>query len=350
MPLKLEIQKTIANMLVHCVNPSEIQASSGYTFYKSTDNGTTFAKNGDLKVSSLTKMLGKSRLLTRALRLGIRDMRKLKSGTILVIADRKIFRFDGDDFKPVYSFRKSVGPLREGWCEDEEGTCYLTEYFLNNKRDSPVNMLKSEDDGQSWDLVKSFHRIRHIHCVQSDPFSRLIWMGTGDRDQESSISFSEDQGKTWISIRSGDQMFRVVSLLFTRDNVYWGSDAPTRQNYIYRYARKSGNIERLVAVNAPVHYSMLLKNGAMLFATTAEGNSEGKSAAWDNKARIWTSDNGTNWTDVISWEKDIYPYILGLGRIYFPHGQSSDTLYFTTEALKRVDNTTFCAKLSVKNS
>lgn len=345
MPLKLEIQKTIPNMKAHWVDSTQIQTSSGYSLYSSRDEDQTFDKIADLKVSPLTKVFEKSHIFSRALRLGIRDLRRLKSGTFLAIADRKIFRSKDDDFEPVFFFKRGFGPLREGWCEDDEGICYLAEYFLNNKRDSPVNLLKSVDDGRSWEIIRSLNHIRHIHCIQHDPYTRRIWMGTGDRDHESIISFSQNGGNTWTNLESGDQQFRTVSFLFTRDYVYWGSDAPTRQNYIYRYVRKSGSIERLVAVNGPVHYSTLLQNGTMLFATTAEGNSEGKSASWDNKAHIWASEDGKNWTDVVSWEKDIYPYIFGLGRILFPHGHSRDNVCFTTEALKKADDTLFCAKL-----
>jgi hypothetical protein len=348
MRLELEIQKTVPNKIAHWTDHAEIIASSGYRLYSSRDQGQTFDKIADLKVSSLKKMIEKSRLLSRALRLGIRDLKKLKSGTLLAVADRKIFRAEYDDFKPVFLFRQGFGPLREGWCEDDEGICYLAEYFLNNKRNSPANLIKSVDNGQTWETIRSLTNVRHIHCVQHDPYSHKLWMGTGDRDVESSISFSEDQGKTWITMGSGDQMYRAVSFVFTKDYIYWGSDAPTRQNHIYRHVRKNGEIERLVAVNGPVHYSTLLENGAILFATTAEGNSEGKTAAWDNKAHIWASKNGTNWTDLVSWEKDVYPYILGLGRVYFAHGEDQDKFYFTTEALKKVDHTLFCAKLLTK--
>lgn len=349
MCLKLVIQKALPNMLVHWVDRREIWASSNYTLHTSKDRGETFVKMCDLRVNPVTRMLGKSRLVARAFRLGIRDLRKLKSGAILVVADRKIFRSNNGEFKMVHSFRKGFGPLREGWCEDNEGNCYLGEYFLNNKRDTPVDLLRSADDGESWETIRSFQHIRHIHCVQYDSSSGRIWMGTGDRDEESSISFSEDEGKTWTEIGSGDQTFRAVSLLFTEDYVYWGSDAPTKQNYIHRYVHKSGEIERVVAVDGPVHYSTKLGNGVMLFATTAEGNSEGKSAEWDKKAHIWASKNGIRWRDLISWEKDIYPYILGFGRVYFAHGQHRDTLYFTTQSLEKVDNTLFCAKLYVED-
>jgi len=349
MSLKLVIQKAVPNMLVHWVDRREVWASSNYTLYISKDRGETFIKMADLSVNPLTRMFGKSRFIARALRLGIRDLRKLKSGTILMIADKKIFRSSNGTFKIVHSFTNGLGPLREGWCEDDKGNCYLGEYFLNDRRDTPVNLLTSTDDGQSWETIHSLRHIRHIHCVQYDPFSGRIWMGTGDRDAESSISFSADEGKTWTEIGSGDQMFRAVSLLFTEEHVYWGSDAPTKQNYIQRYVRDSKQIERLVAVDGPVHYSVKLGNGVLLFATTAEGNSEGQSAEWDNKAHIWASRNGTRWEDLMSWEKDMYPYILGYGRVYFAHGQYRDTLHFTTRSLKEADDTLFRAKLHVEN-
>jgi hypothetical protein len=346
--MKLTIQKVVPNMVVHHIDDEEIWTSSNYTIYRSKDEGDTFDKVADLPVSFAMQILGRFRLPSRAFRLGIRSLKKLGSGTVLIIASRKIFRLRDGKFEVVHSFQRGLGPLREGWCEDEKGNSYLGEYFLNNKRDASVRLLKSTDDGRSWETIRSLQHIRHIHCVQYDSFSGRIWMGTGDRDEESSISFSEDEGKTWTEIGSGDQMFRAVSLLFTKDHVYWGSDVPTRQNYIYRYGRKSGEIEKLAAVDGPVHYSAILENGIKLFATTAEGDSEGKSAEWDKKAHIWASENGTLWEDLISWEKDQWPYILGFGRVLFPHGQYKDNLYFTTQCLKKVDNMLIKAKLLVK--
>lgn len=343
--MKLTIEKVIPNMVVHHVDDKEIWTSSNYTVYRSKDAGNTFNKAANLPVSFAIQMLGRFRLPSRALRLGIGSLRKLKSGTILLIAGRKIFRLCDSEVEVVYSFKRGLGPLREGWCEDDKRNCYLGEYFLNNKREFPVKLLKSEDDGQSWRVLRSLSNIRHIHCVQYDPFSRRIWMGTGDKDEESSISFSEDEGKSWTEIGCGDQMFRAVSLLFTENHIYWGSDAPTRQNHIYRYVRKSGEVEKLVAVDGSVHYSVILENGVKLFATTAEGKSEGKSTEWDKKAHIWASKDGVHWEDLISWEKDFLPYILGYGRVYFAHGQCGNDVFFTTLSLKKVDTLLMRAKI-----
>ena len=346
-------------MTVHYIDQDEIWASSNYALYRSKDEELDFEKAIDLKGLLIARILGRFRLPARLFRLGIRSLRELESGTLLVIADRKIHRLRDGQVETVYSFTRGFGPLREGWCEDDKGNVYLGEYFVNNKLGEyfvnskcrcPVRLLKSTDDGQTWRTVRLWHHAQHIHFVQYDPFSQRIWLGTGDRDEESGISFSEDEGETWVEIGSGDQMFRAVNLLFTKDHIYWGTDAPTRQNYIYRYARKSEEIERMAAVDGPVNYSMSLENGIKLFNTDVEGNSEGKSAEWDQRSHIWASKDGIHWEDLISWEKDIYPYILGFGRVYFPHGRCGNKVYFTAEALRRVDGMLIQAKIECIDS
>lgn len=345
MSLKLTIQKKFPNMTVHYIEQGGIWASSNYTLYRSKNEGLDFKTAFDLKVPLIVQIAVKFRPSTRLFRLGVRSLRKLGSGTFLVIADKRIFRLRNGQGQAVYSFPRGFGPIREGWCEDNKGNVYLGEYFTNGKCRYPVRLLKSTDDGQTWEVIRIWHHIQHIHFVQYDPFSSRIWLGTGDRDEESNISFSEDEGKSWTELGSGDQMFRAVTLLFTKDYVYWGTDAPTKQNYIYRYARKSGEIERMVAVGGPVNYSMSLKNGIKLFNTDVEGKSEEGITEWDRKSHIWASKDGIHWEDLIGWEKDSWPYKLGYGRVYFPHGQCGNTVYFTGEALKGVDGTLIQAKI-----
>ncbi len=346
MPLQLVVEKAVPDMLVQDIEGGRLWTSSKNALYFSDDRGDSFKKIAEVPCSPVLRILGHYRLPRKALRLGIRGMRKLKSGTVLVIANKALFRYNNDRFEQVYFFRKGFGPLRQGWCEDDQGNCYLSEYFINPDRTTPVQLSKSTDDGQTWHAVHTYPNVRHIHLVQMDPYTRSIWVGTGDRDHESAISFSNDGGATWTPIGSGDQMFRAVSLIFTEDHIYWGTDAPTRQNHIYRYHRLDQKVERLAPVSSPVHYSTILKSGIKLFGTAAEGKSEGESAAWDNKAHIWGSENGTDWQDLISWEKDIWPHIVGFGRFYFPSGEGGDTLYFSGEALKNVDGVLMRAKVT----
>ena len=346
--LKLRIIRKIPGMTVHWIDGEKIIASRNYSIYISKDCGATFCKIFDVNVSSLLKILSRSRLIERGLRLGIRALLKLRSNAILCIANRRVFRFENGKLSHVFYFERGVGPLRNGLCEDEKGNVYMGEYFLNNSRKYPVKLLKSTDGGRSWEVVCFFRNIRHIHCVQYDPYEKLIWLGTGDSDRESKILFSEDGGESWRVIGSGNQMFRTMSLQFTEDHVYWGTDTPARQSYICRFNRRDGRVEKMVPVNGPVYYSASLENDMMFFSTGAEGKSEKISGAWDNKARIWASTDGVNWQDIISWEKDHWPYILGFGRILFANGSSGNTLAFTTQCVKKADNVLFIAEVEME--
>ncbi len=344
--MHLKIQKKIPNYVIQHIDDEEILVSSNYTIFRSQNNGRTFKSITSLPVPFYSKFMGKCDLFSRSLRLGIKSILKLTDRTILAVANRQIFRIKGDEVSTVHTFQKGFGPLRKGWCEDIYGNCYFGEYFLNNKRDFGVRLFKSEDNGRIWNVISSLDNIRHIHSVQFDPYSKNVWMCTGDKDNESNIMFSEDGGETWVIIAAGNQMFRTLSLIFTKKHVYWGTDIPTRQNYICRYVRTNETIEKLIQVDGPVHYSTTLGNKFKLFATTVEGNSEGISSQWDENAHIWASEDGINWHDIISWKKDSWPFILGYGRIIFPNGENkSDNLYFTTQALKSLSNMLIKAKI-----
>ncbi|MHA1705033.1 MAG: hypothetical protein ACTSUX_03025, partial [Promethearchaeota archaeon] len=103
--------------------------SQNYVLYTSKDLGKTFNKLTDIKVSPIHKFLSNSRLLSRALRLGVRALLKLKNGDILIIANGKIFLFNKKKIQIIYSFERGIGPLRNGLCEDERGNIYVGEFF-----------------------------------------------------------------------------------------------------------------------------------------------------------------------------------------------------------------------------
>lgn len=344
--MHLKIQEKIPNFVVQYIDGEEILASSNYTIFRSQDGGRTFKRVINLPISNYSRFMGKCTLFSRALRLGIKTIIKLVNGTILAVASKQIFHIKDDEVRTVHTFHKGFGPLRKGWCEDNNGNCYFGEYFLNNKRDSRVRLFKSSDNGRFWDVICSLNKIRHIHSVQFDPYSKNVWLCTGDKDNESKIMFSEDEGETWIDIASGNQMFRTLSLTFTKKHIYWGTDIPTRQNYICRYLRSNETIEKLTQVDGPVHYSTTVGRKFKVFATTVEGNSEGISSQWDKKSHIWISKDGIRWYDIMSLKKDLWPYILGYGRIIFPNGENkANDLYFTTQALQYFDNMLIKARI-----
>jgi hypothetical protein len=341
-PLKLNIKNTISNTTIHWVDEKGILVSSKYSILKSVDDGSSFDKIVDLPVPRILLAMIKLQICSRLLRLGIRNVIKLKSGTILAVANRRLYRVTDKNIEVTYVFKKGFGPLREGWCEDSQGNCYLAEYFLNMDKKHQSDLLKSVDDGKTWEVVYSIEKITHIHLVLYDKYSNSIWLGTGDKDFESIISFSKDEGKSWVTIGSGDQTYRTVGLLFTREYVYWGSDAPTRQNYIFRYDRKSGKIEKLAAVSGPVYYSVIFADSIFIFGTTDEA----LTSLSDKSVHMWASKDGNIWEDIGRWYKDLWPYIFGFGVILLPLGKSDNSIFFTLESTKKSHRVMFQASVS----
>lgn len=338
--LQLEIFKNFPGFQAQWINDQELWSSSNFGIYYSDTITSTPKKIFDLEMPFYMRALSNSRLAARAFRLGVRSFLRLTNGTILIIANKCIFRFEGNHLNKVHTLERGIGPLRNGMCEDQRGNVYLGEYFLNNNRSHEVKLLKSCDKGKTWTIIQSMKNIRHIHAVQYDPFEKKLWMATGDRDEESFILYSDDDGESWEKMASGSQIYRTVSLLFTDSHIYWGTDAPTIQNCIFRYSRNSGEIEKVAEVNGPVYYSAKTDDGLLLFSTGNEGKSEGSTMEWDNTARIWASRDGTHWQDLAKYEKDRWPHILGFGRVLFARG-SSNYVAFTTQCVKGLDETTF---------
>lgn len=88
-----------------------------------------------------------------------------------------------------------------------------------------------------WYKDKSlFPACRHIHTIVTDPYTGHIWLGTGDIAQLSHIYYSDDNGTSWKRIGMGSQEWRVLSIWFTKDYIYWNMDSPQNQK-IFRITR-----------------------------------------------------------------------------------------------------------------
>jgi len=87
----VQIQKIIPQMTVHAAYGEEIWATKEYTLYQSVMKLEKFKQVAQVPVSPWLQMIAKSRSISRFFRFGVRSMKKLANGTILIIADRKIF-------------------------------------------------------------------------------------------------------------------------------------------------------------------------------------------------------------------------------------------------------------------
>jgi len=277
--------------------------------------------------------------LSRLLRLGIHNVQRLPTGTILAVAGGRIYRSTdgGRSFEATHRFRLGRKPAYVGFTVLSTGQVCYGEYVPQVERTHPIAIYRSDDDGRTFAEVHRFEagQVRHVHFIQQDPYEPGVWVGTGDLGEECRILRSIDGCETFETVGRGSQAWRAVSLMFRRDAVYWGTDAgrdaDREVNRIYRWDRKGGRLEPIQEVQGPVHGSTQLSDETMLISTGVEGGVNER----DDRAHLWASRNGREWHEIGSWKKDIWPFRVQYGVIHFAHGQQTGTvLHLNLRGLK----------------
>jgi hypothetical protein len=327
---------------VHWNCNGNLWASRGRDIITSSDNGESWDQVTRLPTRPADRWLGAVEPARRLLRLDIRSYLQLNTHEFMVFRNGEIFLGRHGDTQPtcIGHIRRGKGPLPQGACVDDNGNCYYGEYWRNPQHED-VNIYTWRRDAAGWQLFYSFApgAIRHIHAIQFDPFSRNIWIATGDQDSEANIGYFETSSSPpqMTRIASGGQMARAVSLLFTREYVYWGSDRTDGDaNYVYRWSRSTKHIEQIARVGGPVYYSTVGQDGRLFMATVVEGCA----SEYDSFARVWMSVNGVDWHEIRRWKKDIWPFIFGNGVLFFPGGSTSETrVYIVGSGVQKAPGT-----------
>lgn len=121
----------------------------------------------------------------------------------------------------------------------------FAEYGTGN--DAEMYVWKTKNKGATWEKVFTKGarggngEIKHFHCVQIDPFTKDIWLASGDTDDEAKIWKSIDEGETWQELFSGSQHTRALGFIFEKDVIYYGMDSPTSDfpSNIYKIDRNT---------------------------------------------------------------------------------------------------------------
>ncbi len=335
-------------MIQHIDEDGTIWSTRGYYVYKSSDG---FKSKMAFKVPSggWVSWMGNFRSIRAVTRYyEMIEVFPLRSGTILAFCGGYVWRSTdgGNDFRKVhrlrhFGIRDGRGVLPQGMTADDHGTFYYGEYFRNLER-GPVFVYRSTDDGKNWEVAHRFNsgEIRHIHALQFDPYTQALWIATGDDDHEAMIAYSMDQAETFHKVGSGSQNWRAVSLLFTKNTVFWGTDSAAYQNWIFRLDRKNGDVIPVCKVDGPIYYSTKLSDGTLIMARVVEG---GK-GEWDDMVSIWLSRDGKQWVKKnLAKRKSSNGYaFLRLAR-----GSSADHLY--TSLFNTDNHEETLLKIPIKN-
>ena len=309
-------------------------------------------KRVSLPLPAFKKFVSVSRLARRALRtdkcvfLPIYNSSGLEA--IVGVYQKIFYRIEWPKMlvRTTGVFRQGRAPLHQSICRTDTGNLFLGEYSPNRNNIS-VPVWKSDDGGNSWKIVFEFARAkaRHIHGCFWDSYERKVWVCTGDFEGECNW-VSADEGFTKIEwLGEGNQLWRTCHPIFKEKFIYWGMDSPLTPSYIIRMERATRKPEKLSPVPGPVWYAKSLEDGWMLFACSVE---KGPSVT-DNYARIFATRDGINMHNILTAEKDIWPYItFKMGVFAFATGkQSTSRFCFFSEAIKGFDGKVCLCKLDM---
>ena len=319
-----ELQLRYPNLTLQWISPDVWFASRGYNVWVSTSGGKSWEMKSTLRNDLLAK-LAQQPFIAQAGRLGIHNMIQLSSGTILCVADGKLYRSTdrGDSFLEVFSDFQGRRPLRMGICQDHMGRIYFGEYLVNRERKT-IQLWRSDDDALSWHPVFIWPSgtIAHIHFVQFDPYEQAIWVGTGDEDHEIQLLRSHDGGLNFVLVGGGGQMWRAASLLFTSKAVFWGTDIGidhnNQPNFIMKLERTQPSPQKIMQIMGPVYYSTRLIDGTLVIGTCVEQANHHN----DRCLHLYWGREQGEWNNLRLWPKLAAPNILGPATITFPLSNS----------------------------
>lgn len=245
------------------------------------------------------KVTSASRLGFRLVRDGFHALGVLPSGDLIAAVPGAIamLRPGEKDFRITHVLQRGTRPLNIAVTPD--GRVFWGEYFDNPGRNA-VHIYGSDDRGASWKVVYSFEKkaIRHVHNIVYDRWADCFWVLTGDIDGEcrvlrASLDFSRVE-----SVISGNQQARAVAAVPKKDGLYFASDTPLEQNYIYKLDRQ-GNLARLAEIHASVLCGCAVGD-AVFFTTMIEPSA----VNLDRTVSVYGSADDAAWPRLQSWKKD----------------------------------------------
>lgn len=188
----------------------------------------------------------------------------------------RIYRYSVYDhsFIEEHEFSKGMNnPLSFCTRYDNQGNLKEVLYgeYIGNRDRGPVSIYRRSKDS-SWQLVYEFpaHTIQHIHNIVYDRFKDRYLIMTGDADQESGIWDADIDFKSVKPVVRGAQKYRSCVLIPTRDGLFYITDTPLEQNYVYHLS-SDNKLQKIAEIPGPCIFG-IEKNGYLYFATSVEGD------------------------------------------------------------------------------
>jgi hypothetical protein len=313
------------NYRIQYIDENIIYSTRGRSIYCSNNNGMTWFFLTKVPVNYLYRISLVFEVSARLFRSDVSHLVAVGNNIIVIFCSGRIYNYDLETkaFSDNPSKISGSRPLK--MCIDINGTLYYGKYHNNVKREiSPI--YKSNDAGRNWEVVFNMSGVRHVHGVFYDKYENKIWVTTGDSDKESGIWVTADKFQSLKKIIGGNQASRAVSLIFTQDYIYYGSDTPLQKNYIYRLERGTNIITKMQEVGSSVFWGCKVGD-SLIFSTAVEPSEINKT----RRTEVWLSADGILWRKKLTFCKDFYSMkYFQYGQVLFPYGENkSEYLWYT---------------------
>lgn len=192
--------------------------------------------------------------------------------------------------------------------------------------------------------------VKHIHGCYADRGRECVYILTGDENKESGIWKATDNFTKVEPLLLGSQQFRTCQMNFIGSDLYYFTDAPSENNYMYRYTE--GKIERICRLKGTCIWGCNFQGGGF-YSTTCEPNKDGKNKIdyWltnksgngvvGNTVEVFAVNNEWKIEGIIKFEHDGFPLrLFQYGTVAFTNAMDKKT-YFTPLCVKKYDMSVF---------
>ena len=213
--------------------------------------------------------------------------------------------------------------------------------YIWNDGTKPVSIFRRNQDG--WREVYTFPKgeITHIHNIVYDKYLNRYLIMTGDQDSESGIWEADESFNSVKSLIKGSQKFRACILSPKLNRLYYVTDTPLEQNFVY--CMEGNAVHQVAPIPGPCIFG-IEKGDSLYFSTSVEGDpslgkwkyrfcnklGKGVHTYYSHLFRLW---NDGQLEELYSIKKDKLPmWFFGFGNISFPT-TDDDNVYFCPQSL-----------------
>jgi len=168
-----------------------------------------------------------------------------------------------------------------------DGAIFVGEYGDKNLPNNARHVLRSTDDGRTWQIVYAPPETQgyHVHKILADPYDHCVWHTTGDSGHNS-IRRSCDAGTNWEAVAVGDAPTSAVA---RPEAIYWGGDFNVDSwATVERWDRFTGQSAATLYVDKAGYVWDMLHYKNVMYATLYHYQ-------LTVTPTLWASRNGSEW-------------------------------------------------------